>query len=294
MRELVRRELELAAEGLWVSPGPALDAGVLYARSAVDKVRLLLALLRSGLDRDLRRSADRRLAAVRDGLEQVRDVGTLEDVVERLRQATREPAQRDALMVLGGRLAERRYRDSATRRSGEALGDLRAEVERLHTDAADWTVSGDGFEALASGLTRVHRRARRGLGRLPAGKKARGRHRRWMGRMRDVGNALRLVEPVWSVPLSALGHEVDRVTGRLREAEELDRLLDLLAEQDALGANLPVEDLSERLERLGARFRAESRSVGRRLLADPSSTFRERLETWWLAWSDETGSPTET
>jgi hypothetical protein len=291
VRDLLLRELELAAEGLWVSPGPALDAGVLYARSAVDKVRLLLALLRTGLEKDLRRSADRRLAAVRAGLEEARDVGTLEDVVERLRQATREPALRDALMVLGGRLAERRYRESATRRSSEALGELRGELERLHADAHGWTPLGDGFDLLAPGLSRVHRRARKGLDRLRKGGKALGRHRRWMGRMRDLGYTFRLVEPVWSAPVSALGHEVDRVTGRLREAGELDRLMGLLAAHEPLGANLPVADLGERLDRLGDRFRAEARSVGRRLLADPPGVFRARMETWWLAWSEETGSP---
>jgi hypothetical protein len=294
LRELAQREFELAAEGLWVSPGPALDAGVLYAQCAVEKVRVLVRLLRGGLGKSTRRELGGTLDELRVDLAGVRDVGTLEEVVERLRQSTHESALRDALMVLGGRLTERRYRESAERRNGEELGLVRTRVEALQAELADLEIDGDGFDLLAAGIRRVHLRAARELRRIQNGKRSARRHRRLMERVRDFSYVLRLVEPSWSVPLGALGHEADRVTGRLREADHLAHLRRRLGDEVDLAANLPSDELSERLGRLRDRFRTEAIQVARRIFADESRVFRARMGAWWAVWQEESGAAGET
>ncbi len=293
LRDLAHRELDLAAEGLWVSPGPALDAGVLYARSAVEKVRTLLRLVRAGIPKKVRKDHNGRLKALVRQLAEARDTGTLEDVVERLRQATREPELRDGLMVLGGRLAERRYRDSAAHRDGHLLSPIREELERLDAEVLTWPLEGDGFALLAPGLARVQRRAAKAMQKVADGKTSAKRHRKWMRRSRELGYAVRLLEPTWPCPLNALGHEIDRMSGRLQEADELDRLLRLAKADETLFAALPDDALVERVGRLRDRFRTEALLTGRRIFADSPDGFRNRVGCWYSAWSDEAGHATE-
>jgi hypothetical protein len=290
--DLSRRELELASEGLWVPPGPALDAGILYARSAVEKVRLLLRLARGGMPPKARRKADRRLKELGRRLASVRDPGTLEDVVERLRQGTREPALRDGLMVLGGRLAERRYREGAARRDSPPLVEIREGLEGVYGRAESWPFDGDGFSLLGPGLQRIHGRGRRALERVRA--KARPkREARLMRRLRELGYTLRLLEPLWPAPLGALEHEVDRAAGRLHEAGELGRLTVMLAGDEGLAAGLPLADLTERMERLREHFRFEALSGSARIFAESPSAARDRLAASWDAWAREAAAATE-
>lgn len=290
--DLSRRELELAAEGLWVSPGPALDAGILYARSAVEKVRLLLRLSRAGMPRKVRRKANRQLKKLGTRLADVRDAGTLEDVVERLRQGTREPALRDGLMVLGGRLAERRYRQGAAMRNGSPLLEIREGLEGLHARAVEWPLEGDGFDLLAPGLVRVHRRGRQALEKVQK-RATPKRERRLMRRLRDVGYTLRLMEPLWPAPVGALEHEVDRAACRLHEAGELGHLVSLLTDDETMAANLPVAELVELMERLRARFQHEALVTAERILAEEPDAARDRLGVWWAVWAREGAGSTE-
>lgn len=292
-KELVRRELELAAEGLWVSPGPALDAGVLYARSAVHKVRIVVRLLRGGVPKKLRKRTDRRLRALGKQLAKVRDTGTLEDVVERIRQSTREPQLRDGLMVLGGRLAERRYRDSAGQRRSEAFGEIREALEALQGEVAGWEIEGDGWSLLERGMTRLHRRTAEALERILDGKTSKKAHRRLMRRVRGLGYGLRLVEPVWPAPMTAVTHEIDRMAGRLQEADELESLMRLFEKSPELVDGLPTAHLDERFERLRDRFRTEASLVARRVFSESTEAFGARFGVWWDAWSDEAGLPAE-
>lgn len=292
-RELVRRELELAAEGLWVSPGPALDAGVLYARSAVEKVRVLIRLLRGGMPKKVRKSANRRLKKLGKQLGKVRDTGTLEDVVERIRQSTREPQLRDGLMVLGGRLAERRYRESASQRRSEAFGPIREALESIQGEVADWTIEDDGWSLVEPGLGRMHRRGRKALKKVVGGTRSSKAHRRLMRRVRDFGYALRLLEPTWPAPLTAMTHEIDRVAGRLQEADELQALLGMIDDDDGLVDGLAHDELRDRFTRLRDRFRDEALLVGRRVFSEKSDAFSDCLGVWWDAWEDETGLPAE-
>lgn len=292
LSELSRRELELAAEGLWVSPGPALDAGVLYARSAVDKVRLLVRLARKGMPKKARRRINRRLKALGRELADARDPGTLEDVVERLRQGTREPQLRDGLMVLGGRLAERRYRRGAERRGESTLGETREALDRLRTEATEWPFAGEGFDAIAPGVERVYRRGRRALERAES-RASRKRSARLMRRLRELGFTLRLLETTWPSPIAAVEHAVDRAAGRLHEAGELDRLARLLERDEELADNLPVHEMRERIERLASHFRAEALAGARRIFAEDPECARLRHGAWWRAWADEAEDPTE-
>ncbi len=290
--ELARRELELAAEGLWVSPGPALDAGVLYARSAVDKVRLLVRLGRGEMPEKARRRINRRLKALGRDLAEARDPGTLEDVVERLRQGTREPQLRDGLMVLGGRLAERRYREGAERRGDPVLNETRSALDQLRAEAPEWPFRGDGFDVLGDGLERVYRRGHGALEKAVR-RPSRKRTTRLMKRLRDLGYAMRLLETTWPSPIAALEHAIDRATGRLQEAGELDRLTRLLERDDELAASLPVGEMRERVVGLAEHFRAEAIAGARRIFAEDPECARARHDAWWQAWADEAGEPTE-
>jgi hypothetical protein len=289
LRDLARRELDLAAEGLWASNGLALDAGVLYACSAVDKVRVLLRLARGGLSKRLRTKTAPRLAAMTRQLAEARDPGTLESVVERLRQSTREPGLRDGLMALGGRLAERRHRAAAALAEGGGLGKLRGELERLHAEARGWKIRGDGFELLGPGIGRAYRKARRTMREVEAKPGSAKRGERWASAAGSFGTALRLIEPVWPVPLKALSHEVDRVVGRLKEAREFERLLTRASRDPSLMAGLPAKDLGDRIVRIRDRFRSEALSTGARLFVDPPQVYEERLGLWWTVWESDTG-----
>jgi hypothetical protein len=286
--ELARRELELAAEGLWVTPGPALDAGILYARSAVEKVRVLLRLSRGGMPEKARKKLNRRLKRLSRRLSDARDTGTLEDVVERLRQGTREPTLRDGFMVLGGRLAERRYRERGDRRDSPALSKIREGIESVRDAAPGWDFDGDGFAFLADGVESTYRRATRALDRARKKKITPKRERRLAARLRELGYALRLLEPLWPAPLAAIGHEVDRASGRLQEATELEILMAMLADDEALGSGLPASEMHERMARLKDHFRAEAVGGAARLLTASPARACAHLSDWWTAWASET------
>lgn len=289
--DLAQRELELAAEGLWVAPGPALDAGILYARSAVEKVRVLLRLSRAGMPKKARKKLNRRLKRLSRRLSEARDTGTLEDVVERLRQGTREPTLRDGFMVLGGRLAERRYRDRGGSRDNPALSEVREGIERVRNDAPGWDLDGEGFEFLADGVESTYRRAARALKRARK-KVTPKRERRLAARLRELGYVLRLLEPLWPAPLAAIGHEVDRASGRLQEATELDTLMAMLADDEVLASGLPAAEMHERMARLKDHFRTEAVGGGARILAASPTQAREHLSDWWSAWASESAAPT--
>jgi hypothetical protein len=278
VRRIADRQLQLAIAGLKATGDRESDRRVHTARRHVKKVRALIRLVEPCLagggeatQRRLRK-VSRMLAAVADG-EAI--VGTLDALARRYPHdlsASTFAALQAVLQAHEARVDHDAARASVLRTAARRLAWERTKVPT-------WRLTRRGLRAIAPGLRRSVRAARRAMRRAVADPTTR-RYNAWRRRVKDLWFHLRLLEGWTGGALAEEQLLLERLDGLLGEAHNCALLCDVLA---AHGVGSRQE--SARILRLVRRYRCDLRrraeGLAPRVHATKPRAFVTRVADRW-------------
>jgi CHAD domain-containing protein len=219
--QIDRAVTELAAED-------AVAADVVHqVRKRCKKFRGLLRLIRGSFGAPYAqenawfRDLARRLSGTRDA-----DV--LVECMDKLGAAFNADPQHGALLAVRRALAQRR--DAVHHATAEPvqLDEIAGQLEDARIRALGWPLEVDGFDAVASGLMRTYRRARKAL---HAGyrKPTPERFHEWRKRVKYHWYHLRLLREIWPEQMKGRAAEAKRLADLLGDDHDLSVLRKTLA-----------------------------------------------------------------
>ena len=190
LRRLARKELGRAGDELGVAGTPGAEA-IHGARKSVKKVRAILELIETDKGDGLAGSA-KRLRAVNRTLSGFRDAEAMIETLDKLHLAHPELCSARAYATVRRQLTARKQAMGRAATRGGALRDAASELRTLAKRAKHWQTAHNGFAALAPGIDKSHRRARKALARARETQAAPDFHE-WRKAVKSLWYALRLV-----------------------------------------------------------------------------------------------------
>ena len=194
LRRIVRGQIDKAREG--PAGGDPPDEAVHEVRKRLKRLRALLRLARDGMDESTFERENARFRDAARPLSEVRDAAVLltafDDLIERLGDAGHPEAIAEARAALLAR------KDDASRHAlddGSALDDLASQLDRAREALGGRAFAGVRWSTLRDGLRRIYRQGRRAFraaGDTPTDENL----HEWRKRVKDLGHALGVVEPI--------------------------------------------------------------------------------------------------
>lgn len=287
VRRAAGAELTAGAAALAEDGGPvARDEAVHEARKAVKRVRSLLRLVRSGVDRDARRDLDQRLRAAAGGLGEVRDAEVLVGTAAALRapeDGDGDGAPDGALDGLHTALEDRRGRivvraaagpaEGGAVHAATALADAGGDLARLAIDGADRDV-------VTAGLLRTVRRGRLWLD-TPVGSADGEAFHGGRKRAKDLRYQLEFLTPLWPGPLAAQADQLHRLTDLLGDEHDLAVLAATVDAEPGLLEERHRAAVAARIATRRAARRREALALGRLVHAEGARPFVRRVGRYW-------------
>jgi CHAD domain-containing protein len=251
-------------------------------RKSCKKIRGLLRLVRPGFAP----YADEN-AAFRDiarAVSALRDATVLTDSYDAIMAAYGDQVDRRALGVIRRRLTLMRKERTAQHDAAALLAQCRDRLVDAGERVRAWRLDDDGFTAIAGGLRKTYRRARKAM-RETRKTPAPDHFHDWRKRCKYHWYHARLLQPIWPGPMKAhiaCAHELGEVLGEHH---------DLMVFLDALAAQASKFDDAARIEVMAGLVRsrqavlaARAFALGARLLAEPSSALASSWGVRYTAW----------
>ena len=258
-------------------------------RKRCKKLRGLIRLVRPVFDDYGRENAVCRDAA--KPLAELRDAAVHVETYDMLVETYADQIDRRALGSVRRRLTLRR---KATERVVDAearIAEMRNSMVELRGRASRWRLKADGFEAVAGGLGRTYKRARKTMAKA-RGRPGPERLHEWRKRAKYHWYHERLLRPVWSKPMKAHADAADDLGELLGDHHDLAVFRDTIAaEPKAFGRIEDVETLIGLIERRQAELEARSFVAGARLFAEPGDALKARWGSYWSTWREASTPP---
>jgi len=254
-------------------------------RKRCKKLRGLIRLVRPVFSGYLAENRNFRNAA--NELSDLRDSQAVIETYDVLVDIYADQIDNSAFSSIRCRLA--RHRRAARQDSdlGCKLSDFRGTMVDSRRRAKDWTINGEGFDALAGGLAKTYKRARKAMRRAERDPTAAKLHE-WRKRIKYHWYHARLLREMWPEVISAHRDAADELAERLGDHHDLAVLRDtLLEEPAAFGVPADLEAFVGLIERRQAAFQAEAFAIGRKLLAEKRSALLRRWGVYWTVWESE-------
>jgi hypothetical protein len=163
LRRLARRALASARDEL-IQADPPREEGIHSARKSVKKARAILRLIEAGDGGGLSDGPER-LRTVNRTLSRLRDADAIIETFDKLKHDHPELFSEHVYARVRRQLVSRRH--SLVRAPGRDVPWTKAarQLGRLAKATKRWRPAHDGFDALAPGIRKTHRRARKNLAR---------------------------------------------------------------------------------------------------------------------------------
>jgi len=268
---------------------PALEphATVHQVRKRCKKLRGLVRLVRPAFGGYKAENAAARDAA--RALSGLRDTEALIEAYDALVARYGEEVDRRAFAPVRRRLTLRQQEAADGADVERALAAVRDDMAAARERAAGWRLDEveNGFDALAGGLAKTYRRARKAMAGAREAPTEETVHE-WRKRAKYHWYHARLLAPMWPGPMRAHRDAAKRLSDMLGDHHDLAVLRRTVAgDRAAFGPAAAVT----RFERLAARrqgeLEAEGFALGARLLAEPPKALARRWGAYWNAWGAE-------
>ena len=278
IRRIVLRQLEVAISELRVVGDPESDEAIHDARRRVKKIRAIIRLVQPVLDktyhtvdRDLR-DVSRLLAPVADGQG---IITTLNELAHRYRKSL----SRRAVTSLRAGL---RLRSARTDGEANAKGVVETAAAALKTECKrvkQWTIHGEGFQAIAPGLEESYRRARQAM--IQAWAKPKPAHyHAWRRYVKDHWFHVRLVEDCCGNQLIGYQRRLEALDGVLGEYHNVLLLRDVLATDGFLSRQETAGCLRV-VSRYQRFLRRHAETLALRIYSDKPRRYVRRVRRLW-------------
>jgi CHAD domain-containing protein len=278
VRRIADRQLEIAIAGLSGIGIGERDSAVHATRRRIKKVRALIRLVRPAVGHR-GRAVNRRLRAVNRLLAPIADgrasIATLAQVAERYGHELPP----DVAVVIRATVLRRK-----------SIADEKAALRSvLHTAAAllraerdgvrDWALSETGFAAVAAGLERTARAARRAMAKAVASSRSEDYHT-WRQRVKDQWLQVRLLQRRCGNALALDERRLEALDGCLGECHDCAILCDVLNSDATLNRSDAARLLSL-VRRYERELRRRARRLGTTVHRDTPKQFVRRVRRLW-------------
>jgi CHAD domain-containing protein len=278
VRRIADHQLTLAIAALTTTGNVERDRAVHEARRRVKKVRALIRLLRSALGRR-GHAVNRRLRAVNRLLAPIADgqatVATLAQLAERYGHELPPETVVTIRATLLRRTSLADEEAALENVSQTAAALLRAERDGVK----DWTLNETGFDAVAPGLRRTARAARRAMAKAVASSRSQGYHT-WRQRVKDQWLQVRLLQERCGNGLALDERKLEALDGCLGECHDCAILGDVLATDAALSP-ADAAHLLSLVRRHERELRRRACRLGTTVHRDTPNRFVSRVRRLW-------------
>jgi CHAD domain-containing protein len=274
---------EQVARGLRELDDERLDFGekVHQVRKRCKKMRALLRLVRKSFgDYNDENRAFRDMAR---GISEVRDRQTLIESYDRVMCAYEGDIDRRAFAPIRARLTRDLNEIRADPDTHERLGRMRGELERAAARIHTWEIDAKGFDALAGGLAKTYKRARKRMDdawRSPTGPVL----HEWRKRTKYHWYHARLLEEINTGMMPATVDQLDQLSDTLGDHHDLV-ILAMRLDQDDFGPATDLAAFHALAEAERNKLQARAFDLGRRALAERAKARVTRWRDDWDAWS---------
>lgn len=254
-------------------------------RKRCKKVRGLLRLIRPAFDGY--GSENRAFRDAAKDLSNVRDAHVAIETYDNLIKYYAGQVDKSAYSSIRRRLLRDRRHACRTGELDEKLSEFRKTMTESRRRADTWTIDAEGFEALAGGLGKTYKRARKAIKRANADPEAAKLHE-WRKRIKYHWHHGRLLREMWPEVVGAHRNAADELAELLGDHHDLAVLRDtLLDEPDAFGDPKVLEAFVGLIRRRQSVLEAESFAIGSKLLAEKPGAFVRRWGRYWGEWTSE-------
>ncbi len=280
IRRIVLRQLEVAISELRTVGDPESDEAIHDARRRVKKIRAILRLVQPVLDKAYR-AVDRDLKDVSRMLAPVADGQGIIATLDQLAHRYRKTLPKRSVASIRARL---RDRGAHTDHEADVQGVVETAAARLKSERdrlKQWTIRGEGFEAIAPGLEESYRRARQAMIHAWAKPKAAHYHafRRYV---KDHWFHVRLVEDRCGNHLMGYQKRIEALDGVLGEYHNVILLRDVLITDGQLSRQETAQCL--RVVSCYQRYlRRHAELLAVRIYSDKPGRYLRRVERLWRA-----------
>jgi CHAD domain-containing protein len=263
------------------------EEAVHQLRKRCKKLRGLIRLVQPAFGDYKAENAAFREAA--DALSFIRDTAVMITTYDKLLAAYRQQVERATFAQIRRHLTLRQNHISRHRGEfDERLARARAAMVKARKRARHWRLNGDGFDALAGGLTKNYKRAAKALAAARQNPIPAAFHE-WRKRVKYHGYHTRLLTPVWPGTMKMHGKDADRLGDLLGDHHDLEVFRQALAhDPNAFGELKSVEVMIGLIRRRQAVLEADAFALGSRLLAEPEDALLQRWHALWDIWQNET------
>jgi CHAD domain-containing protein len=269
-------------------PELALDETVHQLRKRCKKLRGLLRLVRPALKGYGKENKDFRDTARR--LSPLRDADALIEAYDALMARLEGTADRRAFGPVRARLTREARAARQDGGTDAALGAVRAALVAARSRAAGWTLGADGADAVAGGLGKTYRRARKAMQAAWASPADEAMHD-WRKRLKYHWYHLRLLEevnPEMMRPRAEAADALGELLGDHHDLAVLEARIDATPEAFR-GADL--EAFHALLRGRKAALEEAAFAQGRVLLAERPKALVKRVRGYWAAWAKGKSAP---
>jgi CHAD domain-containing protein len=278
VRRLVDKQLALAIAELRTVGDPRSDDAVHDARRHVKKVRALLRLVHPALGAPYR-AANRRMRLANRMLAPIADAESVIDSLARLKKKYGTTLTGRTLTPIHSALVERSQRidrkatlDRVLRKTTHLLRAERARVGGLTLDA-------HGVHAIAPGLERSYRRARKTMARVILEPSTENYHV-WRQRVKDLWFQIRLIEGRCGKRLRREERRLEALDGCLGECHNVD-LLERVVMNEALVSRRQAARCLRLLRRYQGELRHRAVTLGSAIFEEKPRRFARRVRLLW-------------
>lgn len=172
-------------------------------------------------------------------------------------------------------------------RDADLLGDVRTDLVDSRERIDSWTLDADGFDAIAGGLKKVYKRARKRGSTAAWSRRAEHIHD-WRKRLKYLRYQMRLLTPAAPELIGAHRealHELTDLTGDDHDLVELVARVE--SAPDDFGGPEVVDELVTLAEGRRKRLQDEAFALAERVLADKPKAFVHRMGAIWESWRSD-------
>lgn len=222
-------------------------------------------------------------------LSDLRDAHVKAETVELLAETFADTVDPEAFEPIRHELLERR--DRLARRQGveDRLAQARERFETARGRPAGWPLETTGYDAVAGGLAKTYRRARKRF-REAYDDPSTERFHEWRKRVKYHRYHCRLLQEIWEPLLNDRRHAAHDLTDLLGDDHDLAVLRRTLTDEpEAFGGRERVRGLVGVLDRQRAEYQARARPLGEKLFAETPEALTDRFRAYFEAWRREPG-----
>jgi CHAD domain-containing protein len=302
-RENISSVIKLLSE----KPRPTAES-VHEARKSLKALRAVLQLARGGIETELKNRENILFRDTGRSLSAARDPQALLEVLDRIgksrRTRSRRPtAKKRADHDLIGEIRQEINQQILGQLGHEPVQDLVKELQDAKRRTASWLQGillqpGNEWEVLiGTGLRRTYRKARNLVSLIEQAGHQSADDEAWHELRKcakALGYQLRLLEPIWATALGALIDEIDELTSRLGDANDLAVLQNKVLEKAA--SNRDKDELVRRefmrsIARRKQKLRLRALKYARIIYSEKPRQFERRLAGYWQIWRTKGTAP---